>query len=304
MPSALNSFAHGDVLAEALELFAVGFALGGFGGEGFGNVRGWRAFYAEAGFELFYTGGKCDEGVGERVFDVVGIGYEDALAIAIDDVSGDAYDGGVGGDVREYDGAGADAGVFADGDVAEDVGVVADEDAVADGGVALAVALAGAAESDSLVDGDIAADDCRFADDDARCVVNEEPATEECGGVNIDAGVEAGDLGDDARGQWQAGAPEGVGDAMKPDGPEAWIAEKDFKAGAGSGIALHYGVDVFADAVKHGHGLQEHKWGGGRRNGMRPAGSGIAYTVAATAIDSVGRASAFWRSDSKRMLDR
>jgi len=67
----------------------------------------------------------------------VGVGDEDALAVAVDDVGGDADDGGVGRDVAEDDRAGADARVFADGDVAEDVGVVADENAVAEGGVAL-----------------------------------------------------------------------------------------------------------------------------------------------------------------------
>ena len=131
-------------------------------------------------------------------------------AATIDDVRGDADDGGVGRHVVEDDGARADAGVFADGDVAEDVGVVADEDAVADGGVALAVALAGSAQGDALIEGDVAADDGGFADDDAGGVVDEEAAAEQRAGMDVDAGEEAGDLRENARGETQVGAPERV----------------------------------------------------------------------------------------------
>ncbi len=54
-----------------------------------------------------------------------------------DDVTGDADDGGVGGDVSDDYGAGADLGAGADVDGADDLGPGADDDAVAKGGVAL-----------------------------------------------------------------------------------------------------------------------------------------------------------------------
>ena len=47
----------------------------------------------------------------------------------------------LGGTSSEDDGAGADAGVLPDADVAEDLRVVAGEDAIAQGGMALAVSL-------------------------------------------------------------------------------------------------------------------------------------------------------------------
>ena len=248
--ASLDAFAHGDVVAQPVEFFAVGGALGFFGGEG---GRFFAGLCAEAALQVFDARGKRDEGVGERVFDVVRIGEENAFAGAINDVGGNADDGGVGGHVVEDDRAGADAGVFADGDVAEDVGVVADEDAVADGGVTLTVAFTGTAESDALIEGDVAADDGGFADDDAGGVVDEEAAAEQGSGVDVDAGEEAAELGEDAGGKAQFGAPEGVADAVSPDGPEAGVTEEDFEAGARSRIALQDGADVFAYALEEFH---------------------------------------------------
>jgi hypothetical protein len=88
-----------------------------------------------------------------------------------------------------------------DGDVAQDVGVVADEDAVADRGMALAVALAGAAQRHALVHGHVAAHDGGFADHHAGRVVDEQPPPEQRAGMNVDAGVEAGHLRENARGR-------------------------------------------------------------------------------------------------------
>ncbi len=136
--------------------------------------------------------------------------------------AGNADDGRIGRHVGEDDRARADAGVFAYGDVAQDVGVVADEDAVAEGGVALAVALAGAAERDALVEGDVAADDGGFADDHAGGVIDEEPPAEQRAGMDIDAGEEAGDLREHAGRRRSLCAPERVGDAVDtrpPRGP-------------------------------------------------------------------------------------
>ena len=56
----LDAFAHGDVLLHALQLGAVGFALGGFGGEGLGGL----GLAAELLFELLDAGGQGDERIG------------------------------------------------------------------------------------------------------------------------------------------------------------------------------------------------------------------------------------------------
>ena len=205
---------------------------------------------AEAVFQLLHAGGKRDESIGERILDVVRIGDEHALAVAIDDVRGHADDGGVGRHVGQHHRAGADAGVFADGDVAEDVGVVADEDAVADGGVALAVALAGAAQRDALVHGHVAAHDGGFADHHAGGVIDEQAPAEQRAGMDVDAGEEAAHLRENARRQAQVVAPEPVRNAMNPHRPKARIAEQHFEPRARSRIALHHGADVFANSCK------------------------------------------------------
>ena len=73
--------------------------------------------------------------------------------------------------------------------------------------------------------------------------------------MNIDAGEEAGELREDARRQTQPATPEPVGDAVKPHGPEARIAEQDLKPRARSRVALQDGVDVFANACEHAKSL-------------------------------------------------
>jgi hypothetical protein len=216
----------------------------------------------DAGLEGGDLVAEGDEDVGERVVDFAGVGDEDALSLLVDDVGGDADDGGVWGYVAEDDGAGTDAGSFADDDVAEDVGVVADEDSVAEGGVAFSTGLAGAAEGDVLVEGDVVAEDGGFADDDAHAVVDEEAAADVGGGVDLDAGVEASDLGAEAGEESEVVAPEPVLDAVGPDGVEAGVAEDDHEPRGSGGIAVEDSADVFADGVEEVHGWVDDSAGG------------------------------------------
>ena len=59
---------HGDIVFHAVQLFAVGGAVGFFDGEGLDAAH----VVAEFRFQLFDAIGERDERVGERVFDVVG----------------------------------------------------------------------------------------------------------------------------------------------------------------------------------------------------------------------------------------
>jgi len=229
-----DSFAHGDVFGELVEFLAVGGAFGFFGGEGLETSD----VGAELVFQFFNAGGEGNERVGERIFHVMRVGDEDALPVAVNDVGGHADDGGVGRHVRENHGAGADAGVLADGDVAEHVGVVPYKDAIAECGVALAVPLAGAAERDALVESDVAADDGGFADDNAGGVIDEEAAAEQRTGMDVDAGEEAGEPRKNTCGQAQLHLPEPVRNAVIPDGPQARIAEHELKPGARCWVAF------------------------------------------------------------------
>ena len=74
-----------------LQLDAVGGAFGIFGGEGFV----WLGRAAELLFKLLDAGVEGDEGIRELVFNVVGIGNEEAIAAAIDDVGRNADGGGI-----------------------------------------------------------------------------------------------------------------------------------------------------------------------------------------------------------------
>src|SRR5664279_1216218 len=65
-----------------------------------------------------YFGRHGGESFGKRIVDLFGVGDDHALAVAEDDVTRDAYDGRVGGNVAQYNRASTDAAVFADGDVA------------------------------------------------------------------------------------------------------------------------------------------------------------------------------------------
>ena len=64
---------------------------------------------AEPVFKFFNTGRQRDEGVGEWILHIVRIGDENTLAVAIDNMRGNADDGGVGRHVRQNHRAGAHA---------------------------------------------------------------------------------------------------------------------------------------------------------------------------------------------------
>src|ERR1700745_2028825 len=83
------------------------------------------------------------EGFGERIVDLLGIGDDHALALAEDNVTGDAHHRGIVGNIAQHHGAGADAAILADDDVAEDLGASADDHVVFEGGMALSLFFPG-----------------------------------------------------------------------------------------------------------------------------------------------------------------
>ena len=93
--SPLDASSHGYVIAQAVELFTIRGAVGVFGIEDVllrdGGAR--SAEQADLGLELLYALAQGDERVGKRVFDVVRVGDQDSLAVAVDDVRGHADDG-------------------------------------------------------------------------------------------------------------------------------------------------------------------------------------------------------------------
>ena len=101
------------------------------------------------------------QGLGERVVDLLGIGNHHSFAVAEDDVARNTDHGGILRHISQHDRTRADAAVPPHGDIAENFRSAADHHVVFDGGVALAVLLAGTAESDALIQGHVVADDRR-----------------------------------------------------------------------------------------------------------------------------------------------
>jgi len=83
--------------------------------------------------------------------------------------------------------------------IAEKLGARADDHTIADRGVSFASIVPGAAERHTVIDQDIIAYDRRFSDDHTHSVVDKKPPTDDCGGVNLDAGEKPGELGEQAR---------------------------------------------------------------------------------------------------------
>ena len=86
----------------------------------------------------------------------------------------------------QNDAAGTDFGTFADVDVAKNLRAGADEHATPDLRVAIAAFLTGPAQRNVLQHRDVVADDGGFANDDTCSVVDENPASQARGWVNVD----------------------------------------------------------------------------------------------------------------------
>jgi hypothetical protein len=68
----------------------------------------------------------------------------------------------------------------------------------------------------------------RLADYDPHSVVNKEARTEAGSRVNLDAGQETVDMGDEPTDEQKPPHPEPVSESLKPQGVNPGIAKKDF----------------------------------------------------------------------------
>src|SRR5271156_452398 len=171
---------------------------------------------------------------------------------AADDLPGHPDDYGARRHLLDHDGVGADPAVVADFDRAENLGSGADRDAVTDGGVAFTGHPPGAAEGDAVEDRDVFTHLRGFPDHHAGRVVDEQAGTEYGGGVDLDAGQDAGEFGKDARGQPGPTVPQPVADPVAPDGVYAGVGEDDLQRGRGGRIALLGRLYVTPHRRKHG----------------------------------------------------
>jgi hypothetical protein len=119
--------------------------------------------------------------------------------------------------------------------------------------VALAAGEAGAAEGHALVDRHVVAHLGRFADHHARAVVDEQPAADLGGRVDLDPGEHLRDVGQHARCERHAGLVEGVRDAVREQRLHAPHREQDLRAAdaARGRVALLGGREVLAHLARH-----------------------------------------------------
>src|SRR4030095_13348716 len=96
-------------------------------------------------------GSEADEDIGHGIADFFGVRDHDSLAVAQDDMPGDAHDRRVVRDAAQPHRAVSYAPVVAYGDVAEDFGSRTDDDVVAYGGVSLAFLFPRAAQGYPLI---------------------------------------------------------------------------------------------------------------------------------------------------------
>ena len=159
---------------------------------------------------------------------------------------------GVGGHAVGDPDVAAHYGVVADGDAAQDGGIGVDGDVVLDDGVSrdvehialLVVFEALGTEGDTLIEGDVVADDAGLADDDTRAVVDGEVLANLGTGVDVDAGLGMGLLGDDAGDDGHLHLVQAVGDAVVYHRVDHGVAEDHLAVGLRRRVVVEHGLHV------------------------------------------------------------
>jgi serine O-acetyltransferase len=97
----------------------------------------------------------------------------------------------------------------------------------------------------------LGADLGRLADHDARAVVDETPATDLRGGMDLDAGQKARGVGNQPSEPLETAVPKTVGDPVEPDRVQPWVTGQDLGDALRRRVALQCRPDVFSYAIEH-----------------------------------------------------
>src|SRR5438034_1505062 len=186
-----------------------------------------------------------------RKVGLVEIDAVDPLSILVCYSARHADDNAVRWHLAHDDRARADAAAVADCEAADDLGAGADGDIVAERRVALLLLEAGAGEAHTLVERHVLADLRGLADHHTHPVIDEEPAAESCGRMDLDAREKAGEVRHPARARGPARAPQAVRDSMEGERVHARVAENHFPRRARRRVTFHHGLDVVAQPVEH-----------------------------------------------------
>jgi hypothetical protein len=118
--------------------------------------------------------------------------------------------------------------------------------------MALALAPGGTAQRDAVIQRAFVLDHRSLADDHAHAVVDEDPATDGCPGMDLDTRDPAREMGNKTRQPAQTGAPKPVREPMQRQCMEARIAGQHLPCGTGGGIAFENAGNVFTQMGEHG----------------------------------------------------
>src|SRR5258708_1456074 len=82
-------------------------------------------------------------------------------------------------------------------------------------------------------------------------MIDEEAAADGRSGVDLDAGEESAELGNEARQDGNTGEVQPVSEPMEQDRVEAGVTQDDLQHALGGWIFPEYGVDLFPDRTEH-----------------------------------------------------
>ena len=114
-----------------------------------------------------------------------------------------------------------------------------------------ALFLAGASQGHPLVQGNIVSNNGGFPDDDAGSMVDEQPFPDLGPGMDLDAGGQPGQGGNETGGDEPGSFIEEMGKPVGPDGVESRVTEHDFQGVLHRRIPLFDDSDVVAHGCKH-----------------------------------------------------
>ena len=121
--------------------------------------------------------------------------------------------------------------------------------------MSFAFVFARATESYALIDQHIVADFSGLTNDHAHAVIDEEAAANLRTGMDLDPGEEPADLGDDARDERHARTIQPVGEPVRQNRVESWIAQDDLDRAFRSGIFAKNRLNLLSDSAEHGRDL-------------------------------------------------
>src|SRR5579872_3132782 len=205
--------------------------------------------------QFVHFASQLDDYVRQRVADVLGIGNDNALAVAQHNMPGHAHNRGIGGYAAQHDRACAHAAVIANRYVAQQLGSRSHCDVIAKGRMSLALLFSGSTQRYSLIQRDIVPNDGGLADHGAHAVIDKEASSNLSAGMNLNAGEKARDLRSESRQKTHAMNPQPVAQMVSPHSMQARIADQHLEVRASRGVRLKDGGDIFSDrADETGHG--------------------------------------------------